>query len=539
MRTITKLIKKFAVIFVGLIVTVSGVVADETLWDLANKNAETFRFSTLFTAQDVRQYLQSDKGIDQAVAWCKETAVTHVYLESFRGAYTADRDVLLHAKEKFLNAGFKVSGCITTTKLGRDSVEGWSFPCFTDPKALETLQTAFEYAAGLFDEVMIDDFFATRCVCEDCVKARGDKSWDQFRCDLLVDISKKYVIDPARKVNPNVKLIIKYPQWYDDFHDKGYEVVRQSAMFDKIWVGTETREPDSKQWGRKTQYEAFYIMRWLGGIGGDKCGGGWFDPYGTKPPTYLEQARQTVLGGARQAVLFCYGSLLGDTGPDNVKALRKEIPQLFQLANLIQGKIIRGVSAPKIPNSNGGNERYVYDFIGMLGLPLVPTTEFSGNEKSVFLPVHTLKDEAFEMKIGGLIDKKAPVMVTDELAEKLSPALKKRLDENLIIQTPEDLWGLMDIPQAQLKSIRKTMLEPIGVEFDAPTRVALYLFGDDIVGVENFNDMPVEAVLKLQSVSNVSSALTIPPGRVTVSDSSSGVTLKLQPRSLVVLRVKK
>ena len=51
-------------------------------------------------------------------------------------------------------------------------------------------------------------------------------------------------------------------------------------------------------------------MRWLGGIGGAKCGGGWFDPYGTTEATYLEQARQTVLGGARESMLFCYGSLL-------------------------------------------------------------------------------------------------------------------------------------------------------------------------------------------------------------------------------------
>ena len=28
--------------------------------------------------------------------------------------------------------------------------------------------------------------------------------------------------------------------------------------------------------------------------GGDKTGGGWFDPYGTTEDTYVEQARQTV-----------------------------------------------------------------------------------------------------------------------------------------------------------------------------------------------------------------------------------------------------
>lgn len=55
-------------------------------------------------------------------------------------------------------------------------------------------------------------------------------------------------------------------------------------------------------------------MRWLGGLGRDKCGGGWFDPYGTRPPTYIEQARQTVLAGACESVLLTDGLIkaLGD-----------------------------------------------------------------------------------------------------------------------------------------------------------------------------------------------------------------------------------
>ena len=39
----------------------------------------------------------------------------------------------------------------------------------------------------------------------------------------------------------------------------------------------------------------------LGGIGAEKCGGGWYDPSGTTEKTYVEQARQTILGGARES----------------------------------------------------------------------------------------------------------------------------------------------------------------------------------------------------------------------------------------------
>ena len=67
---------------------------------------------------------------------------------------------------------------------------------------------------------------------------------------------------------------------------------------------------------RAPQYEGYFIMRWLGGVGGAKCGGGWYDPFGTTEQTYVEQARQTVLGGAGESLLFCYGALLRGTGPN-------------------------------------------------------------------------------------------------------------------------------------------------------------------------------------------------------------------------------
>ena len=184
------------------------------------------------------------------------------------------------------------------------------------------------------------------------------------------------VLGAAKRVNPKAKLIIKYPQWYDDFHNRGYEVLRETQDFDWIWVGTETRDYADKRWGGTPQYEAYFIMRWLGGIGGPKCGGGWYDPYGTTEATYLEQARQTVLGGARESMLFCYGSLQEDTGPRNVESLRDNIPELFAVADQVRQRTVVGVAAYKPANSHPENEPRVFDFVGMLGIPLVPCHEF-------------------------------------------------------------------------------------------------------------------------------------------------------------------
>src|SRR5208283_2997818 len=98
--------------------------APQTLWALAQSRAGAHRFSVLFTAQDVRDSLSSDADIDRAIAWCLENGVTRVYIEAYRGDYRAERAALLRAKERFLAKGFLVSGCVTTTQVGKRST-GW------------------------------------------------------------------------------------------------------------------------------------------------------------------------------------------------------------------------------------------------------------------------------------------------------------------------------------------------------------------------------------------------------------------------------
>jgi len=522
-----------AVVFFSF--TASGVRA-QALWDLAKQNKNTLRISTLLTAQDVRDRLSSDPGIDQAIDWCRKTGVTHVFIESFRDGYTADKQALSHAKARFAQAGFEISGCITPTKVGKDST-GWKgIGCYTDEPTQKRVQEIFEYAAAIFDEIMIDDFWFTDCECEPCQKARGERTWVEYRCDLMTRISRERILAPARAVNPKVKIIIKYPQWYDDFHNRGYEVVQETAEFDRTWVGTETRDPDNDRWGKKAQYEAYYIMRWLGGIGGAKCGGGWFDPYGTHEDTYVEQARQTVLADAKEMLLFCYGSLLRDTGPANVERLRTEIPGLFQLAALVRGKPLKGIAAPKPPNSDALNEQYVYDFVGMLGLPLVPTAEIRTDAKAMFLPVHALKDPQLPDKLKAMLAAGTPVLVTDGLAKKLPAPIAG--DENLLVlKVGGKPASLLDLTRQQLKPIRDKLLAPLGVRFDAPNKVALYLIGDHCVAIENFNNETISASLGFRgSPTARKQALVLPVNgsALVIVDEAGQFELTISPRTLAV-----
>jgi len=508
----------------------------ESLWDLANENKDILRISTLFTAQNVRAYLSADEGINKAIDWCKKTGVTHVFLESYRDRYTADRKVLQHAKSRFAAEGFKVSGCVTTTKIGKIST-GWNvISCYTDKATQDELQKIFEYTASIFDEIMIDDFLFTDCECGECKKARGDKTWIDYRCGLMIKMSRERILKPARAVNPDVKIIIKYPQWYDNFHNRGYEVLRQTADYDKIWVGTETRDYDNPRWGKKVQYEAYYIMRWLGEIGGSKTGGGWFDPYGTTENTYVEQARQTVLADAKEMLLFCYGSLLRETGPANVEKLRTEIPGLFKLAKLVRNKPIKGILAPKPPNSDADGEQYVFDFVGMLGLPLVPSAEIRSDAKAVFFSVHALKDRDLPAELRKMLDAKKPVLITDGLAGKLKNVNLK--DESLtILKVSGNPHRLLKLTRKDLNPIRDKLLAPFGIRFDAPNKVALYLIGDNCLIIENFNDESVDASLEFSKPVKARTALVLPvDGDVELSCAERKLNfVKITPRTLIAL----
>lgn len=521
----------FALIFV-----LPTSLSAESLWDLANENKDFLKISTLFTAQNVRAYLSNEDGMAGAMEWCRDTGVTHVFIEAFRDNYTAERKTLENAKAKFKAAGFDVSGCVTTTRVGKIST-GWNvISCCTNKGTQDELKRIFEYTASIFDEIMIDDFLFTDCQCDECKAARGDRPWAEYRCDLMVKLSRELILGAARAVNPDVKIIIKYPQWYDQFHNRGYEVVRQSADYDRIWVGTETRDFEDKRWGGKVQYEAYYIMRWLGEIGGAKTGGGWFDPYGTTENTYLEQARQTVLADAKEMLLFCYGSLQSGTGPANVEALRKEIPGLFKLAAIVRGKSIKGVMAPKPPNSDAGKEEYVYDFVGMLGLPLVPTAKIDANAKAAFLPVHSLKDPQFSAKLKKMIDAKKPLLLTDGLTGRLD-GVDLGGGNVTTLKVNGDPKSLLKLTREELRPIRAKLLAPFGMKFDAPNKVALYLFGDHHAVVENFNDEAIDAVLEFPRPVKARKALVLPvDGNVEFAGAGGEVRFsRITPRTLVLI----
>ena len=503
-----------------------------TNWELANQNKDVLRVSTIFTAQDVRDKLSTQSGLDSAIAWCKAAGITRVFVETFRG-YTAERETLENAKKQFEEAGIEASGCVTTVNFGKQTT-GWELiACYTSEETRKELVRIFEYTASIFDVIMIDDFLFTDCECEECLEACGEQNIYEYRCDLMNMISREYIQKPARAVNPDVKIINKFPQWYDRFHERGYEVLDQTESYDIIWVGTETRDNDfvnDTEGNNTPQYSAYFIMRWLTDIGGEKNGGGWFDALGTTSNTYLEQARQTVLADAKEMMLFSYGGLIREentygnrkgTGVANVEALKIELPGLFELAKLVNGKPIKGIlatkpanSTPKIYYDSAGvkiskeEEAYVYNFLGMLGLPLVPTEQIDMNADAAFFPIHILKDPSYKEKMDKFLSDGKPVLISDGLANQIENL--DQYDNLQVLNVKGNPRDILRLSRAEVNEMRNKMLKPLGLSFDAPTMVSLYLMGEDLIIIENFKDEAVSVTLETEFSMNPEVKLILP-----------------------------
>ncbi len=500
------------------------------LWTLALSRRGDHVFSTLFAAQSVAEYLNTDAGIAAALDWCRQQGITKVYLESFRDGQLAKQETLTRARDQFRAAGLEVSGCVTTTGMAKSSEVGPDlFPCFTDPDSQQQLADIFAFTAALFDEIMIDDFYCTACQCAACEQARGERSWAEYRVSLMHQVSRERVLAPARRANPKVQVIIKYPNWYEEFQDRGYDPGPQADLFERTWAGTETRDMDDPGWGGIATYRAFWLMRWLEQLGGGKCGGGWYDPYGTHADTFLEQARQTLLGGARESLLFCHPSLLVDTGPENLTALRGELAGLLDLAQWVAGHTPRGVVSYKPVGSPGGDESYVFDWLGLLGIPVVPTHLFPEQARSVFFSAHAAHDPDFAARSAALLAAGGHAVLTRRAA---AAAAHPRA---FLLEVPARPQQLLDLPAEALAALRRAALAPLGLALEGPTSVALYLLGERKVALESFRAEPCELRLTLPQADRYRLALTLGREGAAVTSSHGALSISLPPRTLVCL----
>ena len=168
-----------------------------------------------------------------------------------------------------------------------------------------------------FDEFIIDDFFFTDCTCPDCVRERDlynkkhriPGGWEAYRLDLMKRVSTEDIIGPAKAANPRCRITIKYLNWAESYQETGYNPAEQRKLFDRIYTGTETRDPVRTD-QHLPRYLSFSLMTYLESMWPGHNGGGWFDTFDTHVTDhYLEQAYLTAFSKPQEIMMFCFQSL--------------------------------------------------------------------------------------------------------------------------------------------------------------------------------------------------------------------------------------
>ncbi len=357
---------------------------------------------------------------EQADFLQKYVGIDKIYLETYRDEF-AKKEQLDMFKRVMKDYGIEVSGGITTVTPDLNEIDKkrqrlFNTFCYCNEPMRARLKEVSEYTASQFDEFIIDDFFFTQCQCEDCIREKGNRSWEEFRLAKMMDVSRDLIIGPAKRVNPNIHIIIKYPNWRESFAQTGYNPGQQPEIFDSIYTGTETRH------GAQTdqhlpRYLSYSLMRYFESVAPGRNGGGWFDPFDCdRIDTYLEQAYLTAFAKPKEIMMFCWPALAGN---------KRATPLGFMYSKLdkIVGQLGEPVGLKTYLPFNSQDEDHLEDFLGMIGVPMEPVCEFPAFSETagagvkapcnkVLLTASALKDEKIIEKIEAFVREGGNAIVT-------------------------------------------------------------------------------------------------------------------------------
>jgi hypothetical protein len=368
--------------------------------------------------------------------------VDKVYIETHRDTLMPDRETVLAVKRFFESRGVETAGGITLTLNERNRFKTF---CYTRP---DLRRKIVAFTAGLFDEVILDDFFFTNCKCESCIRAKGKRTWSRFRLDLMEEVSRNLVLKPAKAANPRVKMVIKYPNWYEHFHALGYNLEAEPPLFDGIYTGTETRDPVITQ-QHLQPYESYLIFRYLENVKPGANLGGWVDTGAIRDlDRYAEQIWLTLFAKAPEITLFDFRQMLRPIAPSLRPAWQgqatsfdfdamiapfrgpdgtwpKETPMALaaQAAlSAVEGTLGLlgnpvGVKSYKPYHSTG--EDFLHNFLGMCGVPMDLSPEFPAGAGALFLAETAAADPAVTDRIRERLSAGASVIITSGLLQAL------------------------------------------------------------------------------------------------------------------------
>ncbi len=365
--------------------------------------------TVVYCVSEWAQHVTKEQLLNEIAFFQKYVGVDKVYLEPFRGT-VASKEQIIMIKDTFTENGIEVAGGITTVTPNLNDEDAkrqrlFTTFCYSNEPMRNRLKEMVEYTASFFDEFIIDDFYFTQCMCEDCQKEKGDRSWEDYRLGKMVEVSNNLVLGPAKAVNPNVKVTIKFPNWMESYQETGYNPAIQTDMFDMIYTGTETRHAGQTD-QHLPRYLSYSLMRYMENHAPSKNGGGWFDPFECYPiDTYLEQAYLTAFSRPREMMMFCWSALYNN---------KVVTPLGFQMQKIdeILTEIGKPIGLPVYLPHNAQGEDHLEDYLGMAGIPFEPTPVFDHSAKEIFLTSAALNDVDIVDKLKNYVREGGKAVVT-------------------------------------------------------------------------------------------------------------------------------
>jgi hypothetical protein len=414
------------------------------------KNYQNFKVSTYIRAQDVAR-MADDKFLESTWQTISEQIdIDKIYLETHRDAFIVDEKTLLKVKNFFLKQGLEVGGGITYTISEPTDFETYSY---ATPADRDKVRQIAEYTAKHFDDFILDDFFFIDIKNDNEIAAKGSKSWTDYRLRLMSDAGKELVVEPAKRVNPKVKVIIKYPNWYDHFQGLGFNLEEEPLYFDGLWTGTETRDPGSAQ--HLQNYLSYNIMRFFENIAPGKNGGGWVDAGGIQMgiDRYAEQVHLTMLSKSREIILWNYMQLAEvkinpnmrrswqDAGGnsfnyDEMMSPFKKGKKTIEPSTLARIAAVTlkqddellsklgnptGIVSYKPFHSSG--EDFLQNYLGMIGLPMDMYPRFVEGKQQILLTQQAAKDKDIVEKMKAQLRQGNDVIITTGLLKEIKEQL--------------------------------------------------------------------------------------------------------------------
>jgi len=168
------------------------------------------KFSVYATAGDVSRYLVDTAQRDRAEAAMRRLKISRIFLEGRRGDEYVAPEQLRMLRQYFEGRGMEVTGGIATVPgkvFGTRQNEKLGWLNWESATTRKGIGNFFHENAGVFDQLIVDDFYCTGDTSPESEKARGARSWADYRQDLMTGLVDPLIVKPARRVNPRVRLI--------------------------------------------------------------------------------------------------------------------------------------------------------------------------------------------------------------------------------------------------------------------------------------------------------------------------------------------